>query len=243
MVGPLIGYTDPNGIPAFSPTDYPDVSMQGCSLDAEVVLQQVFVILSGVVNSASPFCNIIPAPFNALCWAPVGAIEIANSILGGFFQDCIEQDGLVNGAKVDAAFQNTVTIYSNLNASTATLAGDISTATTTLSTDINGSTTTLSTDITALNTHLTAVDTQLTAQIAALSAQLTAALTKLTNQLTQTTALLDASLKQVMKENLTPDTEKILNPVILTCTGTNCPNVLNQCLGQPCSWGNVGRLP
>ena len=232
MVNVLNGYVDPNGIGPFSPTDYASVSMQGCSLDAEIVLQQVFVILSAVVNSASPFCNIIPAPFNALCWAPVGAIEIANSVLGGFFQDCIEQDGLVNAAKIDAAFQNTVTVDADLGKSTATLAGDI-----------NTSTTILATDISLLDNHLTIVDNHISAEFTALSAQLAAALTQLTTQLTNSTALSNAQHKQIMKENLTPDGQKVLNSAILTCTGTNCPNVLAHCPAAGCSWNNVGPLP
>ncbi len=232
MVGPPIGYVDTNGIPAFSPTDYADVSSQGCSLDAEVTLQQVFVILSAVVNSASPFCNIIPAPFNALCWAPVGAIEIANSILGGFFQDCLEQDALVNGAKIDAAFQNTVTIDSDLGKSTATLAGDI-----------NTSTTILGTDISALDTHLTNVDNHVAAEFVTLNANLLADYLALTNQLTQGQAQLDATLKQIMKLQLEPSGLTKIVPAILTCTGTNCPNVLNKCPAAGCSWNNVGPLP
>jgi hypothetical protein len=206
--------------------------MQGCSLDAEVTLQQVFVILSGVVNSASPFCNIIPAPFNALCWAPVGAIEIANSILGGFFQNCVEQDGLVNAAKIDAAFQNTATIYTALGASTTTLANDI-----------NASTTVLGTDISALDTHLTNVDTHITSEFDTLNSNLATDFTNLTNQLNQGTALLDATLKQIMKLQLEPQGLQKIVPAILTCTGTNCPNVLNKCPAAGCSWNNVGPLP
>jgi hypothetical protein len=233
MVTPLRGYTDTNGVPAFSPNgSFADVSSQQCSLDAEVTLQQVFVILSAVVNSASPFCNIIPAPFNALCWAPVGAIEIANSILGGFFQDCVEQDSLVNAAKIDAGFQNTVTIDSDLGKSTAALAGDISTSTTILATDIS-----------ALDTHLTNVDNHVTAEFVTLNANLLADFTALANQLTQGTALLDATLKQVMKLQLEPNGLQKIVPAILTCTGTNCPNVLNKCPAAGCSWNNVGPLP
>ncbi len=232
MVSPLIGYVDTNGIPAFSPSDYASVSSQQCSLDAEVTLQQVFVILSAVVNSASPFCNIIPAPFNAICWAPVGAIEIANSILGGFFQDCVEQDGLVNAAKIDAAYQNTVTLDSNLGKSTATLAGDI-----------NTSTTILGADISALDTHLTNVDNHVAAEFVTLNANLLADFTALASQLTQSTTLLDATLKQVMKLELEPNGLRGIVPAILTCTGTNCPNVLNKCPEAGCSWNNVGPLP
>lgn len=232
MVGAARGYVDPNGIGTFSPTDFVSISSQSCSLDAEVTLQQVFVILSAVVNSASPFCNIIPAPFNGFCWAPVGAIEIANSILGGFFQDCLEQDGLVNAAKIDAGYQNTVTIDADLGKSTSTLAGDI-----------NNSTTVLAGDIAALDTHLTNVDNHVTAEFAATNTNLFNDFTNLANQLTQGTSLLDATLKQIMKLQLEPSGLTRIVPAILTCTGTNCPDVLNKCPAAGCSWNNVGPLP
>ena len=232
MVGAARGYTSPAGVPAFSPSDFASISSQSCSLDAEVTLQQVFVILTAVVNSASPFCNIIPAPFNAFCWAPVGAIEIADSVIGGFFQDCIEQDGLVNAAKIDAAFQNTVTLDSDVGKSTAELSGDI-----------NNATTTLATDISALDTHLTNVDNHVATEFATLNANLLADFTSLTNQLTQGTTLLDATLKQIMKLELEPEGQRKIVPAILTCTGTDCPNVLNKCPAAGCSWNNVGPLP
>jgi hypothetical protein len=240
MVGPLEGYTDLNGVPAFSPNDNADVSLQGCSLDAETVLQQINVILSAVVNVASPICNIIPAPFNAICWGPVAAIEAVNSVFGGFFLDCLEQDGLVNAAKIDAGFQNTATIYAALGSSSSA----------TLVQDISNSTTTLGADISALDTHLSNVDNHVTAEFGTLTVQLQADYTVLTNQLTalagqltQGTALLDATLKQVMKLQLEPSGLTRIVPAILTCTGTDCPNVLNKCPAAGCSWSNVGPLP
>jgi len=159
-------------------------------------------------------------------------IEIADSVLGGFFQDCIEQDGLVNAAKIDAGFQNTVTIDSDLGKSTTTLA-----------TDISNSTTTLATDISALDTHLTNVDNHIAAEFVTLNANLLADFTALANQLTQGTALLDANLRQVMKLELEPEGLRKIVPAILTCTGTDCPNVLNKCPAAGCSWNNVGPLP
>jgi hypothetical protein len=233
MVGALEGYTDINGIPAFSPNDNASVSSQGCSLDAETVLQQVNVILSAIVNVSSPICNVIPAPFNGFCWGPVAAIEAVNSIFGGFFLDCMEQDGLVNAAKIDAGFQNTATIYAALgSSSSATLAGDI-----------NASTVILGADIAALDTHLTNVDSHIAAEFATLSAQLSAALTQLTTQITEATALDTAELRQIMKLQLEPQGLQKIVPAILTCTGTNCPNVLNKCPAAGCSWNNVGPLP
>jgi hypothetical protein len=241
MVNPLITFG------AFSPTDYPDVSMQGCGLTTEVNLEQVQAGLNGAVDVGQFICAALvpPDPLAIACYIAIAAIGAAGETDAGLYTDCIEQDGLVNAAKIDAAYQNTVTIYDALgSSSTATLAGDISTSTTTLATDINNQTTTLVSDISAVSTQLTNVNTQITSEFGALSAQLTAALTQLVSQLTNTTALLDAQLKEVMKENLTPDGQKILDIPVLTCTGTNCPNVLATCQAKGnCSWNNVGPLP
>jgi hypothetical protein len=54
---------------------------------------------------------------------------------------------------------------------------------------------------------------------------------------------LNAELRQIMKLQMTPDGQQRLNPAILTCTGTNCPNVLANCPAAGCSWNNVGPLP
>lgn len=228
LVNPLITFG------AFSPTDYPDVSMQMCSLTVESNLSQVVSALNGTVTVAAIACGALPPVASNVCFGAVAVVGVAGAVSQGLFNDCTEQDGNVNAAEIDAAFHNTVTIYDALgSSSSATLAGDISTSTTTLATDIS-----------AVSTQLTNVNTQITSEFGALSAQLAAALTQLVNQLTNTTALLDAQLKEVMKENLTPDGQKILDIPILTCTGTNCPNVLATCQAKGnCSWNNVGPLP
>jgi hypothetical protein len=52
-------------------------------------------------------------------------------------------------------------------------------------------------------------------------------------------------MKQVMKLLITPDGLKVIDPPILTCTGANCPNVLNHCVGTGgiCNWNDEGQLP
>jgi len=239
MVTPLILYTDINGIPTFSPTDFDSVSMQQCGLDAEVVLQQVVVILSGVVSALTPGCSIIPAPFNGFCFGPLIAIAVVDAVFQGYFQDCVEQDGLVNGAKIDAAFHNTVTIYNALNAANTQITGEFTTLGGQLATD----TATITGDIGALSTQLTNVNNNINSQFASTDAELLAQFTALTNQVTQSTALMQAYLKAVMRLEMTPDTTKNVIYPILTCTGTNCPNVLQECnppLADGCSWNKLG---
>ena len=111
---------------------------------------------------------------------------------------------------------------------------------------------------TSLDNHLTNVDTDIDTNLSndftsltttvnnaatATDALITTDFNALTTQITQGTALLQAYLKQIMKLQLTPDGLKKIDPPILTCTGTNCPNVLAQCPAAGCSWNNVGPLP
>ena len=87
------------------------------------------------------------------------------------------------------------------------------------------------------------MDNHIAAEFVALDTHLVTLFTQLTNQINQATALLGADLKQVMKLELTPEGLRRIVPAILTCTGTNCPNVLASCAAAGCYWNNVGPLP
>jgi hypothetical protein len=107
----------------------------------------------------------------------------------------------------------------------------------------------------ALDTHVTNVDNHTAAEFTALDAHLVSLVnqlsnqisnqlsTQLSNQLTEATALLSAQLKQVMKLELTPEGLRKIDPPILTCTGTSCPDVLALCPSAGCSWNSSGPLP
>lgn len=101
----------------------------------------------------------------------------------------------------------------------------------------------ITTEFTALDTHLTNVDNRVAVEFNALDAHIVALVSQLTTQIAQGTALLAADLKQVMKLELTPEGKRVINPAILTCSGTNCPNVLAACPAAGCSWNNAGPLP
>ncbi len=226
MVNPLITFG------AFSPSDFDAVSAQACGLTVETNLQQVTVALQGALESLTPICSTIPPVINIACWAPAAAIAVAGSVSAGLFSDCIEQDGLVNAAEIDAGFHNTVTIYNDLNTSVAGLNTHL--------TNVNNQ---ITSEFSALDTHLTNVDNHVTSEFIALDAHLVALVNQLSNQISQSTALTGAYLKQVMKLQLEPSGLQKIDPPILTCTGTNCPNVLAACPAAGCSWNNVGPLP
>jgi Flp pilus assembly pilin Flp len=222
-VNPLITFG------AFSPTDYADVSSQACSLTVESNLSIVASALQGTVLAASAICSALPAIASNICWGANAVFSIADAVLFGLFADCTEQDGNVNAAKIDAGFHNTVTIFDALG------------------TDFTSLNTALSTDFTNLNTALSTDFTNLTTTVNSDSATTDALITTdfmaLTNQISQGTALLQAYLKQIMKLELTPNGQKVIDPPILTCTGTNCPNVLAMCPAAGCSWNSAGPLP
>jgi hypothetical protein len=129
-------------------------------------------------------------------------------------------------------------------------------------TDVNGVDSDLNNGFSSLGTQVSAVDTHIASEFSALSAQMTTLIGGLSAQLTATQAQLTvteaqlvaarnelvAGQYQIMKENLTPDGQKVLAPSILTCTGdpsgpASCPNVLDACGPNGCSWNHVGKLP
>ena len=254
MVNPLISVSAFSGLS--SSTDYTDASPQVCGLSVETNQSAMASSLEGTVLAASAVCNAVPIG-GSFCWAAdaVFALSAANAV--GLYEDCVEQDNLVNSAKIDAAFHNTVTIYdalgglgTQLASDTTTITGDISTATSIITGDITSATSTIASDIASSTTtiagDITVVNNNINAQFMTTDtaiATLTGNVAALAKQLTQTTALLQAYEKAIMRLEMTPNTSKNVIYPILTCTGTNCPNVLQECdppLANGCSWNKLG---
>jgi hypothetical protein len=239
MVNPLITFG------AFSPTDYAHVASQACGLTVESNLVQVTAALNGTVTAAAIGCSALQAVpvvgtvAAGVCDVAVAVVAVAGAVSQGLLADCFEQDADVNSAKIDAGFHNTVTIYNALKSANT----DIDTRISNLSTQLTNVNNQVTTEFSALDTHLTSVDNHVATEFGALDAHLVTLVNQLTNQISQGTALLGADLKQVMKLELTPNGQKQINPAILTCTGTNCPNVLANCPAAGCSWNDVGPLP
>jgi hypothetical protein len=233
FINPLITFG------AFSPTDYASVSRQACGLKVETNLQQVTVAFTGAVAVGSAVCGALPPIASNVCWGVVAVGAAVNATSAGLYSDCLEQDGLVNAAEIDAGFHNTVTIYNALKSANT----DIDTRISNLSTQLTNVNTQITGEFSALDTHVTNVDNHVATEFGALDAHLVTLVSQLKDQISEGTALLGADLKQVMKLELTPDGQKVINPLILTCTGTNCPNVLKNCPAAGCSWNNVGPLP
>jgi hypothetical protein len=109
------------------------------------------------------------------------------------------------------------------------------------------------TQVTNLDMHLSNVDTHVSTEFSALDAHLSALLASVSNQVSIVQSSLDqanqrllvlmAGEKEIMKLDLTPDGQRKIVPSILTCMGSNCPDVLQSCPGGACFWNNVGPLP
>jgi hypothetical protein len=229
LVNPIITFG------AFSPTDYASVSSQSCGLTVESNLVQVVAALNGTVTVAAIACGALTVIGQPICDAAVAVVGVAGAVSQGLLADCSEQDGNVNAAEIDAAFHNTVTIYDDLNAGFGTITNEFTAASTQL-TNVNNQITgefgALSTQVANVDIHLTNVDNHIATEF-----------TTLTGVVNQATALMQAYLKQIMRLEITPDGLKAIDPPILTCTGTNCPNVLAHCPAAGCSWNNEGPLP
>jgi hypothetical protein len=231
----------PRTFGAFNPTDYASVSSQACGLTVESNLVQVVAALNGTVTAAAIGCSALQAVpvvgvvAAGVCDVAVAVVAVAGAVSQGILADCFEQDADVNAAGIDASLRNTVTIFNDLNGINNQITNEFNAASTQLTnvnTQITGEFVGLSTQVANVDIHLTNVDNRIAAEFATL-----------TTVVNQATAQLYADLKQVMKLEMTPEGLRKLNPAILTCTGTNCPNVLANCPAAGCSWNNVGPLP
>ena len=116
--------------------------------------------------------------------------------------------------------------------------------------------------VNGVDTHLTNVDTHIAAEFVALDTHITALLAVLQTSVNQANQALLKSIAvqtQIMKLDLTPERRRVVAPSILSCTGSDCPNVLANCTGKHeegkheeggeggkpglCSWEHVGPLP
>ncbi len=189
---------------------------RGLSIIADVACESLVVVLGEGTN--------IPA---CVAFGITKAVEVVLDSLIDHQEFC---NGLLDGAIADATLNDVVDIHGDVDA--------LDTHLTNVNNQITG-------EFSALDTHLTNVDNHITAEFTALDAHIVALFNALGNQLSNSTGLLSADLKQVMKLELTPEGLRQIVPAILTCNGTNCPDVLTACTGTGgvCAWNRVGPLP
>ncbi len=224
-------------MPSFSP-GFPDAngfctSANGTDvhrIPTAVVLAAdvIFFVADTVRELAQDACKEDVAGFNAsAACIPVDIIWVIAKAVDEGIHFC---DDDLTGAVVDANFARLNHIHDDLSA--------VQTGVNTVSTQVSN----VGTQVSNVDTHLSTVDTHITALIAGLSSQIVTlqASVDLANQRLLKTI---AGELQIMKLELTPEGRRILLNSILTCTGTNCPNVLALCPGGICAWDSVGPLP
>jgi len=187
---------------------------RGLSLIAEVACETIVEVLGEGTNA--PFC---------IAFGVTKGVEV---VLDSLIDHQLFCNDLLAGATQDAILADVINVH-----------GDVGALDTHL-TNVNNQ---ITNEFTALDTHVTNVDNHIANEFTALDNHLVTLFTQLTGQITETTKLLNADLRQVMKLELTPEGLRKIVPEILTCTGTNCPNVLANCPAAGCSWNNVGPLP
>jgi hypothetical protein len=92
---------------------FPDGKTQRCSTNGEA---ELFLVISAfnVVGAAEFVCDAIPSPGKEVCFAALSVVALANEAAGIANGQCAFQDGLVNAAEIQAAFENTKIIHADL---------------------------------------------------------------------------------------------------------------------------------
>jgi len=248
-------------LPADS-ADFPDAS-ESCLLNnadgtnvnrfptAVVIADDVIFFIADVVReSAQDTCKQIlvvagEGGNTSLVCIPLDVIWIAAKAVNEGIHFC---DDDLTGALTDASYKRLGAIndeigtlqtgVSNINTNTSNVGAQLTT--------IGNQISSVGAQVSGVDTHLSNVDSHISSEIVALDAHMTALLAvlqasvDLANQRLLKTIAGEA---QIMKLDLTPEGSRILLNSILTCTGSNCPNVLANCPGGICSWSSVGPLP
>ena len=233
---------------------FADLSIIALANQAANGLYSTCVVQDNMVNGAeinANFRNTVTIYNN---------LKGADGLLNNFFSSVNSHVGTIN-TQVSTDFSSLNTQVTKIGNSFTSLNNQVSTDfssvdnhLTTVNNQVTGEFSAYDTHLTNVNnqvtgkfstfdTHLTNVNDHVASEFTALDAHLVSLINQLVNQIGQGTARLGADAKQLMKLQLTPEGIKVLNPAILTCTGTNCPNVLAACPAAGCSWNNVGPLP
>ena len=96
---------------------------QRCTQDIKVLYSVLTSTFSGIKDAADSACEIVPdvlvvilgegteIPFKEICFAITLILNVLNSAMDGINADCDEQDGLIQGAEIEAVYNNTIALY------------------------------------------------------------------------------------------------------------------------------------
>jgi hypothetical protein len=112
-----------SGAGALSSSD-PNVQYnQRCYQDTKVLFSVLTSTFSGIKDAADSACEIVPdilvvilgegatIPLKEICFAICMIFNVLNSATDGLSGDCDEQDGLIQGAEIEATYNNSIALY------------------------------------------------------------------------------------------------------------------------------------
>jgi hypothetical protein len=197
-----------------TPGSLPGLNDERCdaNFEAGVAIASATFAFANII--AETVCEALPELGDIPCWVAQGALQVAAEANNTVGAQCAIVDGAVDAAEIEAAYENTIAIYNNLDAHHVAL-GAHDTA---IKTAVTNATTILSTALAAHDAGIKA---------------LLANLQTVVNQNAQQLKVNQALQRQVIRLLLTPEGQRSVDPAVLTCTGDNCPKVLN-CPGDEC---------
>jgi hypothetical protein len=96
---------------------------QRCDQDTKVLYSVLTSTFAGIKDAADSACEIVPdilvvilgegteIPAKEICFGICLALNVLNSAAAGLNGDCDENDGLIQGAEIEAAYNNTLALY------------------------------------------------------------------------------------------------------------------------------------
>jgi hypothetical protein len=194
-------------------------------------------------------CHALPELTDIPCFAAAEIVAIGKEASATVEAQCALMDGSVDATEIEAAYENTVRLFENLDAHHAGLAehdAEVQAALAQHDTDIKNVLSVHDVDIkNVLSVHdgdiKTAIalhDAEVKAALALHDAEIKALLATLqggVNEANQRLKVNEALNRQIIKLLLTPEGRKAVDPAVLSCTGDDCPRVLD-CPGAQCSF-------
>jgi hypothetical protein len=199
-----------------TPGSVPGLDDERCNsnFEAGVAIASATFAFANII--AETACEALTELLDIGCWIAQGVLQAAAEANNTVAAQCAIVDGAVDATEIEAAFENTVAIYKNLDAHHLALKTHDADIKTTIASAVN-------TLLITLNKH----DVDIKAAIAAVKG--------VVDQNTQLLKVSKALDGQIIRLLLTPEGKKEVNPAVMTCTGDNCPAVLD-CPGKECSF-------
>lgn len=210
-----------------TPGSVPGLDDERCdaNFEAGVAIASATFAFANII--AENVCEALPELADIPCWVAQGVLQAAAEANNTVAAQCAIVDGAVDATEIEAGFENTVAIYKNLDAHHLALKAHDADVKIAISNAANSLLLALSKHDSDIKSNLTKHDTDIKTLLAAVKA--------VVDQNTQQLKVSKALETQIVKLLLTPEGKKQVNPAVFTCTGDNCPKVLD-CPGTECSF-------